>query len=166
MGPGNHRHLTSDWRQFRGKIVMMTIDGTLPANPMPLFVRYCEFAKEAQESGAVAVIGGQAGAKEQGMHLTHTGGLPCAAEFRMPVLSIAAEALDTVKPEVLEQNATIMAMTAFWIADRPERFAAPWPPDKTARMLRDQGAYEPMKLSGTWPFGELGADSTSTLNPK
>lgn len=361
--------LMHEVRSYRGKIVMMTIDGTLPANPVPLFMRYCEFVKEAQESGAVAVIGGQGGgAKEQGMHLTHTGGLSCADEFRMPVLSIAAEdqvqierllaqghpvrlrlnvqntfttgpvssdnvvgeilgrdepeqilvvgahldswdlatgstddgtgvctvlaaaaaihtsgvrprrtlrfvlftgeeqgtrgskaytklhaaelqnhlaailidsgqgpiaevdlgrtdvvapfepfakalrnyrdlrlrerasfgtdsgpfvlvglpgitfqqdspeyrytihsaadTLDTVKPEILAQNATIMAMTAFWIADRPERFAAPWPPEKTARMLRDQGAYEPLKLSGAWPFGELGADSTSTSNPK
>jgi carboxypeptidase Q len=344
----NLLNLDEDFRnstRLRGKIVMMTIDGDLPANLKPLFRRYCEFAAQAQKSGAVAVIGGQGGGfKEQGMHLTHTGALFCSNEFRMPVLSIAAEdqaqierllargqavrlrlnvqntftsgpvfsenvvgdirgrqepdqilvvgahldswdlgtgstddgtgvstvlaaaaaiqksgvrprrtirfvlfmgeeegqqgstaytkqhadelqnhlaamvidsgqgpiarvdlgrtdvvplfepfaralrnfrkleitdrasfgtdggpfvlaglpgitlqqdspdyrytvhsavdTLDTVRPEVLAQNATIVAMTASWLADRPERFATPWPPEKTARMLRDQGASE------------------------
>ena len=78
----------------------------------------------------------------------------------------AADSLDTVKPEVLAQNATIMAMTVFWLADRPDRFAAPWPPEKTARMLRDQGAYERLKAIGSWPFGELGAEPTSTAKQK
>ena len=32
-----------------------------------------------------------------------------------------------------------------WLADRPERFATPWPPEKTARMLRDQGASEQLQ---------------------
>jgi hypothetical protein len=355
---------TRESSRLHGKIVVMTVDRPLPANAGPLFVRYCEFAKEAQKSGAVAVIGGQTGGmKEQGMHLTHTGGLFCAGELSMPVLSIAAEdqaqierflahgqsvrlrldvqntfssgpvfsenvigeiqgraepeqilvvgahldswdlgtgstddgtgvctvlaaaaairtsgvqprrtlrfvlftgeeqgeqgsksytrlhaaelqnhvaamlidsgqgpiddvdlgrpdvvapfepfakslrdfrelklrarasfgtdsgpfilvglpgitfqqdspeyrytvhsavdTMDTVRPDFLAQNATIMAMTAFWLADRPARFAVPWPPEKTARMLRDQGAYESMKESGAWPFGDMGADSTS-----
>jgi len=78
----------------------------------------------------------------------------------------AADTLDTVKPEVLAQNATIMAVTVFWLADRPERFAAPWPPEKTARMLRDQGAYELLKGIGSWPFGELGAEPTATAKQK
>jgi hypothetical protein len=70
----------------------MTIDGDLPANLKPLFLRYCEFAKQAQKLGAVAVIGGQGGGfKEQGTHLTHTGALFCSNEFTMPVVSIAAE---------------------------------------------------------------------------
>jgi Zn-dependent M28 family amino/carboxypeptidase len=86
-------------------------------------------------------------------------------EYRYTIHS-AADSLDSVKPDVLAQNASIMAITAFWLADRPERFAAPWPPEKTARMLRDQGAYERLKSSGQWPFGDLGADSPATPNPK
>src|SRR5207248_1140120 len=39
----------------------------------------------------------------------------------------AADALEAQKPDVLAQNATLMALAAFWIADRPERFASPWP---------------------------------------
>jgi hypothetical protein len=355
---------TRDAARFRGKIAMMTLEGNPPANSGPLSRNYCDFLKEAQRSGALAIIGGQSGGfKEQGMHLTHTGSL-CTDELTLPVLSIAAEdqgqierllarglpvrlrlnvqnsfikgpvpsenvvgeipgreqpeqilvigahldswdlatgstddgtgvctvlgaaaaiqksgvrprrtirivlftgeeqgaqgsraytkahsqelqnhlaailidsgqgpiaevhmgrtdilapfepfaqalrnfrelkirerasfgtdsgpfvlvglpgitfqqdspdyrytihsaadTLDTVKPEVLAQNATIMAMTAFWIADRQERFAAPWPPEKTARMLRDQGAYEFLKSSGRWTFGELGSDSATT----
>jgi len=69
----------------------------------------------------------------------------------------AADALEAQKPEVLTQNATLMAVTAFWIADRPERFAAPWPAERTARMLRAQGEYEELKAFHIWPYGDLGA---------
>jgi len=50
----------------------------------------------------------------------------------------SADALEAVKPDVLAQNATVMALTAYWIADRPERFASPWSAEKTARMLKAQ----------------------------
>lgn len=70
----------------------------------------------------------------------------------------AADALEAVKPEVLAQNATIMAMTAYWIADRPERFAVPWPAEKSARMLRDKGEFDSLKSFNLWPFGDLGQD--------
>jgi hypothetical protein len=68
-----------------------------------------------------------------------------------------ADALEAVQPEVLTQNATLMAMTAFWIADRPERFASPWPAERTAKMLRSQGQYDILKAFNLWPYGELGA---------
>jgi carboxypeptidase Q len=70
----------------------------------------------------------------------------------------AADALEAQKPDVLTQNATLMALTAFWIADRPERLASPWPAERTARMLRSQGQYEELKAFNLWPFGNLGAD--------
>lgn len=70
----------------------------------------------------------------------------------------AADALDAQKPEVLTQNATLMALTAFWIADRPERFASPWPAEKTAKMLREQGEYEELKAFGLWKYGDLGLE--------
>jgi len=70
----------------------------------------------------------------------------------------AADALDAQKPDVLAQNATLMALTAFWIADRPERFASPWPPERTAKMLRDQGEYEELKAFGLWKYGDLGLE--------
>ena len=69
----------------------------------------------------------------------------------------AADALEAVKPDVLTQNATLMAMTAFWIADRPERFASPWPAERTAKMLRSQGQYDALKAFNLWPYGDLGA---------
>jgi carboxypeptidase Q len=74
----------------------------------------------------------------------------------------AADALDSVKPDVLTQNATLMAMTAFWIADRPERLAIPWSAERTAKMLRAQGQYEFLKAFNLWPYGDLGAGQ----NPK
>jgi len=69
----------------------------------------------------------------------------------------AADALEAVKPDVLTQNATLMALTAFWIADRPERFATPWPAERTAKMLRAQGQYDFLKAFNLWPYGDLGA---------
>jgi len=69
----------------------------------------------------------------------------------------AADALEAVKPDVLTQNATLMAMTAFWIADRPERFASPWPAERTAKMLRSQGQYDMLKAFNLWPYGDLGS---------
>jgi carboxypeptidase Q len=77
----------------------------------------------------------------------------------------AADALEEVKPEVLAQDATLMAMTAFWIADRPERWAKPWPSNKTAAMLRAQHQFEFLKASGLWPFGEQGADDNKDKRP-
>ena len=70
----------------------------------------------------------------------------------------SADALEAVKPEVLAQNATLMALTAYWIADRLERFAAPWPAEKTAKMLRKQGQYEMLNAFHIWPYGDLGKD--------
>src|ERR1700738_277783 len=69
----------------------------------------------------------------------------------------SADALEAVKPDVLTQNATLMALTAYWIADRPERLALPWPNERSARMLRDKGEYETLKAFNLWPFGSLGA---------
>src|SRR5881409_818953 len=63
----------------------------------------------------------------------------------------AADTLEAQKPEVLTQNATLMALAAFWIADRPERFAAPWPAARTAKMLVEQHEDEMLKVFGLWP---------------
>ncbi len=76
-----------------------------------------------------------------------------------------ADALEAVKPEVLAQNATLMALTAYWIADRPERFASPWPAEKTAKMLRAQQQYEMLKAFGLWKFGDLGAEGKGRNDP-
>lgn len=70
----------------------------------------------------------------------------------------AADALEAVKPDVLAQNATIMALTAYWLADRPERLATPWPAEKTAKMLREKGDYDMLKAFGLWTFGDLGLE--------
>jgi Zn-dependent M28 family amino/carboxypeptidase len=74
----------------------------------------------------------------------------------------AADALEAVKPEVLAQNATLMALAAFWIADRPERLASPWPAERTAKMLRQQHEDEFLKAFNIWPFGNLGEGKEPT----
>jgi len=76
----------------------------------------------------------------------------------------AADALEQVKPDVLAQNATIMALTAYWLADRPERFASPWPPERTAKMLRQKGDYDMLKAFHLWIFGDLGGADSSQSN--
>jgi carboxypeptidase Q len=68
------------------------------------------------------------------------------------------DTLDKVQPEILDRNATIMALAAFWVADRPERLASPWPPEKTAKMLVDQHQDGILKAFGLWPFGNLGSE--------
>ncbi len=69
----------------------------------------------------------------------------------------AADALEAVKPEVLAQDTTLMALAAYWIADRPERFAAPWPMEKTVKMLIGQHEDSTLKAFGLWPkaFAEI-----------
>ena len=62
----------------------------------------------------------------------------------------AADALEAVKPDVLAQDATLMALTAYWIADRPERIASPWPTDRTVKMLMTQHEDAMLKAFGLW----------------
>jgi carboxypeptidase Q len=76
----------------------------------------------------------------------------------------AADALEAVKPDVLTQNATVLALSAFWLADRPERFAAPWPAQRTAKMLREKGEYDMLKAFHLWPFGDLGLGDSPSPN--
>jgi carboxypeptidase Q len=66
----------------------------------------------------------------------------------------AADALEAQKPEILAQNATLMALAAFWIADRPERFAAPLSRADTAKMLRAHHEEEELKAFRLWPFSD------------
>jgi carboxypeptidase Q len=68
----------------------------------------------------------------------------------------AADSLEAVKADVLTQNTTVLALAAFWLADRPERFASPWPAERSAKMLRDKGDYDMLKSFHLWPFGDLG----------
>jgi carboxypeptidase Q len=63
----------------------------------------------------------------------------------------AADALEAQKQDVLAQNATLMALAAFWIADRPERFATPWSAGRTAKMLVGQHEDSMLKAFGLWP---------------
>lgn len=65
------------------------------------------------------------------------------------------DTFDKVQPEVLSRDTAIMALAAFWIADRPERLATPWTPEETTRMLIEKHDDVMLKLFGLWPFGNL-----------
>jgi hypothetical protein len=69
----------------------------------------------------------------------------------------AVDTLDKVKPEIMIRDSTMMALAAFWIADRPERLASPWPPERTAKMLVEKHQDQFLKAAGIWPFGDLGS---------
>ncbi len=70
----------------------------------------------------------------------------------------AADTFDKVKQSTLTQNATLMALTAFWIADRPERFDSPLSSEQTAKVLVELKADRMLKAEGLWPFGDLGKE--------
>lgn len=74
----------------------------------------------------------------------------------------AVDTFDKVKPDLLTRDATVMALTSFWIADRPERLASPWPAEKTAKMLTEKHNDLILKSFGMWPFGDLGKDAAPT----
>jgi carboxypeptidase Q len=73
----------------------------------------------------------------------------------------AVDTLDKVKPDMMIRDSTMMALAAFWIADRPERLASPWPPEKTAKMLVAKHQDLLLKAFGIWPFGDLGSQPAS-----
>lgn len=66
------------------------------------------------------------------------------------------DTFDKVDPDLLLRDTAVMALTSFWIADRPERLATPWPEEKTARMLVKKHQDEELKAFGLWTFGDLG----------
>lgn len=68
------------------------------------------------------------------------------------------DTLDKVQPDILDRNATLMALTSFWVADRPERLASPWPQERTAKMLIEQHQDGILRAFGLWPFGNLGTE--------
>jgi carboxypeptidase Q len=70
----------------------------------------------------------------------------------------AADTFDKVQPDILDRDATVVALTSFWIADRPDRLATPWPPEKTAHMLIDKHEDVMLKAFNLWPFGNLGTE--------
>ena len=71
----------------------------------------------------------------------------------------AVDTFDKVKPDLLTRDSTLMALTAFWIADRPERLASPWTPQQTATMLTKKHEDTILKMFGMWPFGDLGGSA-------
>jgi carboxypeptidase Q len=78
----------------------------------------------------------------------------------------AVDTFDKVKPDLLARDATVMGLTAFWIADRPERLASPWPPEKTAKMLVEKHNDGMLKAFGLWTFGDMGKpDETRPATP-
>jgi Zn-dependent M28 family amino/carboxypeptidase len=70
----------------------------------------------------------------------------------------AVDTYDKVKPDILSRDTTVMALTSFWIADRADRLASPWPAERTARMLIEKKQDAFLKMFGIWPFGNLGSE--------
>src|SRR5579862_2050425 len=77
--------------RLKGKIALVTMKGKPDRDFILLFARFGDFLKAAGSAGAIAVIGGQGGAKSSGMNLTHTGILGFDVDFAIPVVSMTAE---------------------------------------------------------------------------
>jgi hypothetical protein len=60
------------------------------------------------------------------------------------------DTLDKVDPATISKDAVVQALVSFWIADRPDRFASPWTPDQTRKMLTDQGQEPSLRNWGLW----------------
>jgi hypothetical protein len=75
----------------------------------------------------------------------------------------AADTFDKVQAGILNRDSTIMAVTAFWIAHRPDRLATPWPAERTAQMLVKKHDDTMLKLFRLWPFGNLGDEGVSLV---
>jgi carboxypeptidase Q len=73
----------------------------------------------------------------------------------------AVDTFDKVKADMMVRDSTMMALSAFWIADRPERLASPWPAEKTAKMLVEKHQDGMLKAFGIWPFGDMGKEPTT-----
>jgi hypothetical protein len=69
------------------------------------------------------------------------------------------DTFDKVQADLLTRDATLVALTSYWIAARPERLAIPWPPEKTAKALIEKKQDTILKAFGLWPFGDLGKES-------
>jgi hypothetical protein len=75
------------------------------------------------------------------------------------------DTFDKVSRDILTRDATLMALTAFWIADRPDRLASPWPAEETAKMLVEKKQDTFLKAFGLWPFGDLGSKKEEKSTP-
>jgi Zn-dependent M28 family amino/carboxypeptidase len=63
----------------------------------------------------------------------------------------AADMFDKVEAETLVRNIAVVALTAFWIADRPERVGVVWTADETARHLEADGQRTLLEMFSLWP---------------
>jgi carboxypeptidase Q len=67
----------------------------------------------------------------------------------------AVDTFDKVQADILDRNSAIQTLTAFWIADRPERLASPAPREDTAKALTDKHQDGFLRAFGLWPFADL-----------
>jgi carboxypeptidase Q len=63
-----------------------------------------------------------------------------------------ADTLDKVDPETLAHNSQILALTATWLADLPERLEPTWTKAQTAQMLTENKQHKILEMLKMWPF--------------
>jgi carboxypeptidase Q len=149
-------------------VAMMTVDnGQGPITSLDmgghadLIPAVKQFTKSIQAFGDIRVDDGASFDTDTGPFIL--GGIPGinmgqhSPEYRYTHHS-NVDSFDKVNTETLDQDATVMALTAFWVADRPDRLGNTWPPERTARMLVEQHQDALLKAFGLWPFGNLGEE--------
>jgi hypothetical protein len=64
----------------------------------------------------------------------------------------AADTADKVDQVVLDRITAVVAASAFWVADHPERLGQVWSPAETARVLEQDGQRPLLESVHLWPF--------------
>jgi hypothetical protein len=66
----------------------------------------------------------------------------------------SADTLDKVAPDILADNAALLALNSFWIANHEIRLGEVWSPDKTRHVLARDKQLEILQLLNLWPSGK------------
>ena len=68
-----------------------------------------------------------------------------------------ADTLDKIDFAVLRRDSAVVAVLAYWAADRPEHLTRPWTVERTERLLEDRKLADGLRFYGLWPFDSVPA---------
>jgi len=131
------------------------ISGLALAGHRELAAPLRELASQLEEVGPIAVRNGYLTFTDAyAFSLAGAPGLAFAqqADDYARLAHSAADTLDKVDPNVLDRMAAVVAASAFWVADHPERLGQVWSRADTARVLEQDGQRALLQSLHLWPF--------------
>jgi carboxypeptidase Q len=147
---------------WAGKIVFVAAGGPTAVNGLRVASQLPSLVSAAEGAHALGVINRDL---RPGTMLTHTGPVEAAnvvGEIRgtehpeqVVVLGAHLDSWDLGTGAIDDgADTATVALTAFWIADHPERLGAAWPRDRTAQQLTEDGQRTILQLFKLWPFDQ------------